>query len=228
MIHKKSPKNNYLDNKKMYTALVVYKTACEDARAEGKEIPRIPPYIGECFYLIAHRLGTRGNFSGYTFLEEMIFDALENSVAAVHSFDPDKGSNPLAYFTQIMWYAFLRRIAKEKKQLYIKYKIAENGRPWVEHQMHGSREGMPLNDILNNDYMKELARSIEDKEQEMKELKKATKVGRDGEMNGLLELALEDGNSAANAIVEELLSDARIDGPMGFGRLSHYDKEGKS
>jgi hypothetical protein len=222
---KKQPRNNYLDNKKMYTALVVYKTACEDAKEQGKELPRIPPYIGECFYLIATRLGTRGNFSGYTFLDEMINDALENAVSAVHSFDPDKGTNPLAYFTQIMWYAFLRRIAKEKKQLYTKYKIAEKARPWVEHQMHGQQGagGMPLSDILENEYMMGLVRSVEEKEAEAKEIKRAAKVGKDdSDLNGLLDLALEDGNSAANTISDKAI------GPMGYGRLSHYDKEGKS
>ena len=75
--------------------------------------------------MIATKLATKANFSGYTYKDEMICDALENCVVAVHSFNPEKSKNPFAYFTQIIWYAFLRRIEKEKKQTYVKYKSLE-------------------------------------------------------------------------------------------------------
>ena len=41
------------------------------------------------------------------------------------NFDETKSKNPFAYFTQIIYYAFLRRIQKEKKQTYVKYKATE-------------------------------------------------------------------------------------------------------
>jgi DNA-directed RNA polymerase specialized sigma24 family protein len=76
--------------------------------------------------MIATRLGTKWKFSGYTYREEMVSDALENCVVAVHNFDPEKSKNPFAYFTQIIYYAFLRRIEKEKKQTFVKYKSLEH------------------------------------------------------------------------------------------------------
>ena len=59
------------------------------------------------------------------FRDDMISDGIENCVQYIHNFDPAKSKNPFAYFTQIIHYAFLRRIQKEKKQLDIKTKIIE-------------------------------------------------------------------------------------------------------
>lgn len=115
----------YLNNKQFYQALVDYREKCEVAEKEGKSQPRIPNHIGEAFILIATKLSNKGNFVGYTYKDEMVSDAIENCVNAVHSFNPEKSANPFAYFTQIVWYAFLRRIEKEKKQTYIKYKSLE-------------------------------------------------------------------------------------------------------
>jgi len=117
---------NYINNKEFYALLVDYKTKCKEADLEGKPVPRVPEDIGKCFMMIATKLSTKANFSGYTYKDEMICDALENCVVAVHSFNPEKSKNPFAYFTQIIWYAFLRRIEKEKKQTYVKYKSLEN------------------------------------------------------------------------------------------------------
>lgn len=117
---------NYVNNAEFLSAIVDYKDKCALALAEGKQEPRIPNYIGECIYQIATRLATKPNFSGYTYKEEMISDGLENAVQALSNFDPTKSNNPFAYFTQIIWYAFLRRIDKEKKQLYIRHKVIEN------------------------------------------------------------------------------------------------------
>ena len=117
---------NYINNKEFYQLLVKYKETCAQADEAGEPTPRIPESIGTCFFMIARRLASKGNFSGYTYKEEMISDALENCVVAVHSFNPEKSQNPFAYFTQIIWYAFLRRIEKEKKQTYVKYKALEH------------------------------------------------------------------------------------------------------
>jgi len=116
----------YINNKEFYQLLVEYRDSCKAAEAEEKPTPRIPNKIGEAFILIATKLSNKGNFVGYTYKDEMVSDAIENCVNAVHSFNPDKSKNPFAYFTQIVWYAFLRRIEKEKKQTYIKYKSLES------------------------------------------------------------------------------------------------------
>lgn len=116
---------NYINNKEFYALLVDYKAKCNEADLNSQPTPRIPEDIGKCFMMIATKLSTKANFSGYTYKDEMICDALENCIVAVHSFNPEKSKNPFAYFTQIIWYAFLRRIEKEKKQTYVKYKSLE-------------------------------------------------------------------------------------------------------
>lgn len=115
----------YLNNKEFYEQLVLYKEACNEADAKDIQRPMIPECIGGAFLKIAKRLSSKSNFVGYTYKDEMVSDALENCVVAVHNFDPEKSTNPFAYFTQIIWYAFIRRIEKEKKQTYIKYKSLE-------------------------------------------------------------------------------------------------------
>lgn len=117
---------HYVDNKKLYAEMLVYIGKYNEYKNENKEKPRIPEYIGHCIYQIANRLATKPNFSGYSYKEEMIGDGIENCLMYLHNFDPDKSSNPFAYFTQIIYYAFLRRIQKEKKQMYIKHKCLEN------------------------------------------------------------------------------------------------------
>ena len=116
---------NYINNKEFYTLLQQFKADCSEAEKNNQPAPRVPEDIGKCFMMIATKLATKANFSGYTYKDEMICDALENCVVAVHSFNPEKSKNPFAYFTQIIWYAFLRRIEKEKKQTYVKYKSLE-------------------------------------------------------------------------------------------------------
>ena len=117
--------SDYINNKEFYKMLCEFKDECIAAEESGKPTPRIPEKIGNCFVMIATKLSTKSNFVGYSYKDEMISDALENCVVAVHSFNPEKSKNPFAYFTQIIWYAFLRRIEKEKKQTFIKYKSLE-------------------------------------------------------------------------------------------------------
>jgi hypothetical protein len=118
-------KKHYVNGKDLYLAMVAYKEKVTKAREEGKELPIIPNYVGVCFMLICTKLATKPNFMGYSYKDEMIADAIENCVSAAHSFDPEKSNNPFAYFTQIAWNAFIRRISKEKKQAYIKHKNFE-------------------------------------------------------------------------------------------------------
>ena len=113
-------KKNYINNGDFLNALVEYKQ-----RKELNINEPIPNYIGECFMKIAEGLSHKPNFINYTYREEMIGDGIENCLMYFENFNPDKSKNPFAYFTQIIYFAFLRRIAKEKKQTYIKYKATE-------------------------------------------------------------------------------------------------------
>jgi len=121
----KPAKNHYVNNAEFFEAIKKYKAICATCREESKPIPKIPDYMATCLMLIAKNLANKPNFYAYTFKDEMIGDAIENCIMYFNNFDPDKSSNPFAYFTQIIYYAFLRRIQKEKKQLYVKYKSYE-------------------------------------------------------------------------------------------------------
>jgi len=116
-------KNNFIDNKEFYAAMKAYITSIEVAKEKGEEKPRIPRYIGKCFLDIAEHLSTRPNFSNYMYRQDMVMDAVENCVVYCNRFDPEKSKNPFSYFTQVCWYAFIRRIGKEKKQIEICDKI---------------------------------------------------------------------------------------------------------
>ena len=118
-------KAHYVNNKEFFEHLLAYKLKCNEAKEAGTQSPRITEYIGECFLKIAKNLARRPNFANYPFKDEMISDGIENCILYMHNFNPEKYNNPFAYFTQIIYYAFLRRIAKEKKQLYIKHKSFE-------------------------------------------------------------------------------------------------------
>ena len=123
---KKTAKIHYVDNQKFLEEMIVYKGKCKDAKSKGELEPQISEYVGECFMKIAQRLSFRPNFINYAFREDMISDGIENCVQYIRNFDPEKSKNPFAYFTQIIYFAFIRRIQKEKKQLYIKYKTMES------------------------------------------------------------------------------------------------------
>ena len=123
MPRKKS--EHYVNNKELLEALIVYRAKVAHAKENDLPKPRITNYLGECFLKIATHLSYKPNFVNYMFRDDMISDGIENCVQYIHNFDPAKSKNPFAYFTQIIRYAFLRRIQKEKKQLDIKNKIIE-------------------------------------------------------------------------------------------------------
>ena len=116
---------HYVNNKEFLAALIKYREDKEIALAKGLPKPVIPRYIGDCFLKIANHLSFKPNFVNYMFKEDMISDGIENCVQYIHNFNPEKSQNPFAYFTQIIHYAFLRRIQREKRQLEIKNKIIE-------------------------------------------------------------------------------------------------------
>lgn len=117
---------HYVDNKKFYEALVEYKKQVDHATENNLPKPMVSNYIGECFLKIATHLSYKANFINYTFKDDMISDGIENCLTAVEKFDPSRSSNPFAYYTQIIYFAFVRRILKEKKQQATKYKLLEN------------------------------------------------------------------------------------------------------
>ena len=125
MTKKDDTSNHYIDNKEFYNAMVEWKKLVVEAENTGESKPPVTDYIGECFFKIATHLSYRPNFINYPFRDEMIGDGIENCLMYCSNFDPDKSTNPFSYFTQIIYYAFLRRIQKEKKQTYIKYKMTE-------------------------------------------------------------------------------------------------------
>jgi hypothetical protein len=152
-------KKHYVNNKTLYEEMVKYKQKTDECVANGKQLPQIPRYVGECFLLICNKLSTKPNFMGYSYKDEMVADAIENCVAAAHGFDPSKSNNPFAYFTQIAWNAFIRRIAKEKKQAYIKHKNFEHSNLLddllEENYIAGTK--------THNEYSDDIIKSFEDK-----------------------------------------------------------------
>ena len=116
---------HYVNNKEFLYAIVAYKQDIKDAEEAGLPKPVIPRYIGECFLKIATHLSYKSKFVNYMFKDDMVCDGIENCVQYINNFNPEKSTNPFAYFTQIIHYAFLRRIQKEKKQLEIRQKIIE-------------------------------------------------------------------------------------------------------
>lgn len=118
-------KAHYVDNKQFLEAMKEWKAQCKEAEESGKPQPPVNNYIGECFLKIATHLSYRPNFINYTYRDEMISDGIENCLQYVHNFNPEKSNNPFAYFTQIIYYAFLRRIQREKKQQHVKNKLIE-------------------------------------------------------------------------------------------------------
>tara|TARA_R100000697_G_scaffold118385_1_gene140973 strand:- start:290 stop:844 length:555 start_codon:yes stop_codon:yes gene_type:complete len=119
----KKSKEHYVDNKLFLEEMKKYHKKVVSARKRKRRDPPITNYIGECFLKIANHLSYRPNFINYTYKEDMISDGIENCLQYVSNFDPNKSNNPFAYFTQIIYYAFIRRIQKEKKQTTIKQKL---------------------------------------------------------------------------------------------------------
>ena len=125
MVNMATKQKHYINNADFLKALIDYKAECKLAKKEKRNTPAIPNYIGECFMKIAEGLSHKPNFINYSYRDEMMSDGIENCLQYFENFDPAKSSNPFAYFTQIVYFAFLRRISKEKKQLYVKYKATE-------------------------------------------------------------------------------------------------------
>ena len=128
---------HYVNNAKFLEELKNWNDRCTEAEEQGEPTPQVTNYLGECFLKIATHLSYRPNFINYTYRDEMISDGIENCLQYCGNFDPEKSKNPFAYFTQIIYYAFLRRIAKEKKQTHVRNKMIES----VSYQSWTVNEG---------------------------------------------------------------------------------------
>ena len=161
---------HYVNNADFLEALIEYKGKCVIAKEEGKEDPQIPNYIGECFLKIAEHLSRKPNFFSYSFRDEMISDGIENCLMYFRNFDETKSKNPFAYFTQIIYFAFLRRIMKEKKQLYVKYKATQQFGIFDSGEMYEDAEGnMKQFELYDN--ISEFIENFEESREKKKKVK---------------------------------------------------------
>jgi hypothetical protein len=157
---------HYVNNEQFNQEMKIFRAGVIKSKEEGTERPRVPEYIGECLFKIATHLARKPNFANYTFKEDMVSDGVENCLLYIDNFDPDKSSNPFAYFTQIIYYAFLRRIQKEKKHLYIKYKsmenevinqlIENNGEEYVTGHLNGA-----MHDSYSEEFISDFIKTFE-------------------------------------------------------------------
>jgi len=169
-----SKSKHYINNEDFLKALVAYKEKCQLAEQKQLPKPTIPNYIGECWMKIAEGLSHKPNFINYTYREEMISDGIENCLMYFDNFNPEKSKNPFAYFTQIIYYAFVRRIQKEKKQLYIKYKATEMVGVLDEFEMMEGEDGTSRQFELY-DNISEFIQNYEDSREAKKAEKDANK-----------------------------------------------------
>ena len=167
---------HYVNNAEFSQAVVDYVTVLQEAKKEERQLPVVPDYIASCFLRIAEGLSHKSNFIRYTYREEMVMDAVENCLKAIENYDISAATrtgkpNAFAYFTQISWYAFLRRIAKEKKQQDIKFKyMSQSG---VEaFLLDESETGVAAHFV---DTLKDRIEKIKDYDTEIKEFAKKEK-----------------------------------------------------
>lgn len=169
---------HYINNDKMLEQIAPYRKAYVQAVKNDSEKPRIPEYIGECILQIATRLAQKPQFRSYSFVDEMIDDGIENCIQYAHNFDPAKSSYVFTYFTKMVFYAFVRRIQKEKKHSYIKHKVFEKYYMYDEFVQQSDNDRRSVENKSQLDYYNEhRAGFIEEYEgkQEDKKTKKAKK-----------------------------------------------------
>lgn len=171
-------KVHYVDNKKFYEEILIHKQKVKEAREKGLQDPKLSNYIGECIYKIANKLSNKPCFINYSFRDEMISDGIENCILYFNDYNPELGKNPFAYFTQVIYFAFLRRINKEEKNRYIIYKnfqetIINNGHASL--LTDGDNNHLLSTNIYDN--INEFMDRYEKKEEVKKEKRKIAKEG---------------------------------------------------
>lgn len=153
---------HYVDNKKLLDELTLHRQNTQEAKFKGLKKPRLSNFIGECIMLIAKNLSNRPNFINYPFKEEMIGDGIENCLRYIDNFDPEKSKNPFSYITKIIYFAFLRRITFEKKELYTKHKLIQKS--FIDEDMVEQSEWNEVRSysVIVNEHMNDFVRSYED------------------------------------------------------------------
>jgi len=154
--------SHYVDNKKLLEELTKYRNSVQEAIRENKPKPRLSNYVGECILLIANKLSNRPNFNNYPFKDEMISDGIENCLMYIDNFDPKKSSNPFAYITQIVYFAFLRRITREKKHLYTKHKLIERSMVHNEFITQSEWNERDEQNYFENEHMNDFVKAFEE------------------------------------------------------------------
>lgn len=180
-------KEHYVNNVEFFAEMVEFKKLLNDAEAADEPKPRIPTCIAEKILKIANKLSFMPRFINYPFKEEMIGDAIENCIMYIHNFNPEKSANPFAYFTQISYWAFVRRIMKEKKQFHIKAKYVQNLDILQNLQEVNDVQSHDLGANFNNDYTSFL-RTFYDVDLEAEEAKKVAKQKKKEEADKAKEL----------------------------------------
>ena len=142
---------HYVNNKEFTGAIVKHNEACKVAVTNEEDKPRVSEYIGECIYKIATRLSTKPNFINYSYRDEMICDGIENCLQYINNFNPEKSQNAFAYVTQIIYFAFLRRIHKEKKQAAINQRSIEQA--GFLFDTFDTLDGQPAEPGMTNQYI---------------------------------------------------------------------------
>lgn len=184
MTEKIKPKDkpHYVNNKLFSQSVVDYVSSVKEAEAEGREPAKVPDYIADCFMKISTGLSHKSNFIRYTYKEEMIMDAVENCLKAIHNYNIEAATrtglpNAFAYFTQICYYAFIRRITKEKKQQDIKYKFIEQCgiEDFVHQDENGGVNDYQISETAYVDQLKERIERVKETDRSMKEFKKIEK-----------------------------------------------------
>jgi len=177
---------HYVNNKEFSQAVVDYVKSVKAAQLNNAEVPRITEYIGRCFLRIAEGLSHKPNFIRYTYREEMVMDGVENCIKAIMNYNVEAATrtgnpNAFAYFTQICYYAFIRRIMKEKKQQDIKFRYIEHA--GIENFLTNPEEEMKgtnamLGGIENGfiDVLKKRIDKVKTTDKAIKEFKKANKA----------------------------------------------------
>lgn len=161
----------YVNKTKFLESLIQYKKEILEASLSGSPKPRVPEYVGECIIKITENIAKRPNFSGYTFIEDMKGDAIENCLLYLENFDDKKSENPFGYFSQIIWYAFLRRIDSESNETYIKFKSLLESELYNNHKFEG-KKFLNLNKAVLNDNTKHIIEKYEEKKARRKNKKK--------------------------------------------------------
>ena len=170
---KPQDKPHYVNNANFSQAVVEYVTVLNEARDKGEQLPIVPDYIARCFLKIAEGLSHKSNFIRYTYREEMVMDAVENCLKAIENYNLEAATrtgkpNAFAYFTQISWYAFLRRIAKEKKQQDVKIKyMTQSGVEEFIIENGDATSGQVMNAFVSQ--LKDRIDKVREKDTEFKE-----------------------------------------------------------